>query len=129
MIFRKIKKTVNSFIHRIRLHAATKCEYMEEIKNAKCCHCGKRHDWNVYEDSMYRGKTLCSTCYEEHFGHCNSCGELYLYTDMNDNNICSGCEILQHLEYWPIISKLDTEKRREFIEWCKEAGFEVEKDE
>lgn len=118
MIFRKLKKIVNNFIREIRFNAATKCEYLEEIKNAKCCHCGKRHDWDVYEDSMYRGKTLCQTCYEEYYGFCNVCGDLYLYDDMNENNICGGCQALQQNLFG-----LTPEKQRSFLKFCEEAGL------
>lgn len=83
-----IKKILRSFY----FLAATEYQYQEEQKKAKCCHCGKKHEWNIYECAVYRGKLLCDDCYEDFYGYCNECGELYLYDDMNEDILCNSCE-------------------------------------
>lgn len=84
-MFHKILRTIYFL-------TATDYQYQEEHENAKCCHCGKRRNWNAYEGAVYRGKLLCSDCYDDHFGYCNECGELHLYSDMNDDIVCKPCE-------------------------------------
>lgn len=89
-------RKIANFFHKILRHfyfrTATEYRYQEEQENAKCCHCGKRHNWDAYEGSVYRGKLLCPDCYQDYYGYCNLCGELHLYSDMNDDILCNGCE-------------------------------------
>lgn len=72
----------------------TKYNNEEEKENAICCNCGKVHTWFEDTCAVYNGEFLCEDCYNDYFGYCNNCGELFKYKDMNSEIICKGCEEL-----------------------------------
>lgn len=59
---------------------------------AICGDCGKEFVFLEWETTFYKGKPLCSDCYDTKYGYCNECGELNLYSDMNEDIVCKGCE-------------------------------------
>lgn len=65
---------------------------MTNEKKSICPHCGKEFTIDPYDANIYRGQHICFDCFDRDFGYCNECGELYLYTDMNDDIICKKCE-------------------------------------
>lgn len=62
-----------------------------EVSNAICGCCGNTHDWEDYSCEVYEGKFICSECYQNLFGFCNECDNLYRYEDMNEDIICKSC--------------------------------------
>lgn len=66
--------------------------YEEIVETAQCHHCSNIFTWEEETCEVYEEKFLCSDCYDKYYGYCNECGELNLYSDMNDDIICKGCE-------------------------------------
>lgn len=69
----------------------TKYANVEKTGTARCCNCGKKFLFDEYDCEIYRGKTLCTECFENDYGYCNECGELNRYSDMNDDIFCKVC--------------------------------------
>lgn len=63
----------------------------ETVSNAKCCHCGKVHEWDDYTCEVYNWKFVCADCYQDYYGNCNGCGKLHRYEDMNEDIYCKEC--------------------------------------
>lgn len=57
-----------------------------------CPNCNKSFLFDEYNAHKYHGRVICPECFNFWFGYCNECGELFQYSEMNDDIVCKTCE-------------------------------------
>lgn len=82
----------NKIAREIFFAIGTKYTGNEVQENSRCCNCGRKFTFDLEHSEIYRNKTLCPKCLEDHYGYCNECGELNRYVDMDENIVCGGCQ-------------------------------------
>lgn len=63
----------------------------EEVRDAICGHCGKKHVWYEKTCCVYKGKFICNMCFQMHYEYCDRCHTLHQYSEMNQDIVCKTC--------------------------------------